>query len=536
MERRSPIRPGATRKSPFFDQLTQRDANLQTEIAKLQIELKKITNELGKYELDKQKIDEKEIQLYDMEKEINSTEKKVNAVLELRSSTEEVEKQTIILHQTAVKLRNNLEKAKVDLDSVRKSVNKKQTEIDESNKRGAELNAQKLELEQEDMKLKELENKTRDSDILIHQVKRKSQQVSRLKQLVEALQDEVSFREAEVTKLEADAEEHKRVIKETNTKRSFLERRRIAADEKKRSILSALADREEKRKRVMEQRELIRKKREMVERDTDELDQLEATLTREEEKLADRIREMDEAARFAAEESERIANKELRRAAIEKDHRENVNRMMEHVEEYLTKFEDDAAIIERRFERLEKAAAQRRNTVELEQSKWMALMREKIEQADAMATELEAQISAGDNEVTLKGKIERLTAEHNDISERIEKERAEIVELSGGPGSEREKLERLERETREERERIAKEELILSTRALEQQKEEETLMAHHDDLQIKRDNLASQENMLRMRQVGSGRMLTLYKNQLSAAENRYNSLKKQLEDLKAAFE
>ena len=152
----------------------------------------------------------------------------------------------------------------------------------------------------------------------------------------------------------------------------------------------------------------------------------------------------EEAAKIAAQENERQMKLELDRSNMEREHNEKVTKMKDRVEDFLAKYEEDAAAVERRFERLERAAAQRRIAVDLEQSKWSALWNEKHQNADKMIAELEQKLRESESASALKTKLAELQTEHEELQRKIKEEQDEIAHLSEGPGSERDILEEKE--------------------------------------------------------------------------------------------
>jgi hypothetical protein len=235
------------------------------------------------------------------------------------------------------------------------------------------------------------------------------------------------------------------------------------------------------------------------------------------------LRQRDEgAARLAAEENERQMRLELERA-----HSEKVAKLKDRVEDFLAKYEEDAAAVERRFERLERAAAQRRMAVELEQKKWVELWNEKHASADKMIQELEQKLKASESTAVLKERLTQLQAEHEQLKQRVADEQEEIRKLSEGPGSERELLERMEKETRDERERIAKLERELDAKAMQQQADEEDLDLREEDLRMRKEELDTKMRVLQLRETAAKRMLELYQQQLAGAEKRCENLRAQ---------
>jgi hypothetical protein len=94
---------------------------------------------------------------------------------------------------------------------------------------------------------------------------------------------------------------------------------------------------------LLEQREELRQRHEDA--------KLEAELKREEEQLA----ELVNATGLAAKENEWQMRLELEHSHLERSHSDEVSRIKDKVEDFLAKYEEDAAAVERRFERLERA-------------------------------------------------------------------------------------------------------------------------------------------------------------------------------------
>lgn len=358
-------------------------------------------------------------------------------------------------------------------------------------------------------------------------VRRKFGQVERLRRVVHELEEDVVARENEVTRLEAAAVAHQKKIEDTNSRRAALEDRRVVAEDKKRVILAALAAREEQRLRINKEREFIQRRCDEAERESDELDEIEIELKREEEEYQEKKRCDEEAQRLAADENAHQLMLELERADVERDRRSEVSKMQSRMGEFISKYEQDAANIERRFEQLRQEAAKRTAIAELEQSKWMTMWNDKNENADRIIRDLEGRLRAAESPHILKRRLDDLTVEYQALQRKVTTEQDEIRRLSEGPGGERDLIERMEKETREERERIAKMEHELDAKTLRQQTEEDGLDNRQQEVRLRKDEIESKMNLLRIRNAQAKRTFKVYQRQLASAEQQWEDMRGQ---------
>jgi hypothetical protein len=98
--------------------------------------------------------------------------------------------------------------------------------------------------------------------------------------------------------------------------RAALDKRRQSAEERKRTILASLAERDVRRRAGLDQREQLRVRQEAAEREQQELEKLEARLKRDEQHLRELRKQDEENIRLAAAESEREVKSRLERSEL----------------------------------------------------------------------------------------------------------------------------------------------------------------------------------------------------------------------------
>ena len=185
----------------------------------------------------------------------------------------------------------------------------------------------------------------------------------------------------------------------------------------------------------------------------------------------------------------------------------------------MKRYQEDAAVIERHFARLEKAAAKRKSAVELEQFKWSALWTQKNEEADEAIAALEARIKEiSPSAEPLKQELEQIRAEHEKLEQQIKGEEDEIKTLSEGPGSQKDQIEKEHADTQEERQKLLAEERALDAKIREQQRECEQLDLRHAALTNQKTELDARMRTLQLREGTARKMLELYKRQIAAVD------------------
>lgn len=520
---------------PIVDQLINRELNLREQLSKLHLDYKTAQTELLTLREEAHKLDVRERELMDLEQVVCEQELKLTTISNLHQETLELEKVNDMLHQSALSLRCELSDAKMQLDKVRAKYKERKKEVEISKKIEKDLLKQKDSLEKEDAELTKKEEKVGKSEDLVDKVKSKERKVERLKQLVNALSAEYHAKDAEIGKLEFDAIEHQRKIESTNARRAELEQRRMIAEEKKRQILATIADKDSRRKKVIEQREEIRRRREAVEREQDELDRLEINIRADEDRLVDQKRAVKFNETVEQARSERTTVKELRRKALEQDHMDNLDQLKSNIDEYLLKFEQDSATVELRFERLKRAADERRTALEFQQKKWSQIWKEKNQNADKIIFDLRSKVDKYENEVILEGQFEKLSSEKALIELRVKREREEIQYLTEGPGSERAILDRQEHEIRMEREAMAAREAELDQKGIKQQMEIEALETDVYRLQFEKDKMLGKKKAFELEIEADNRMFSVYSNQIPPLERRLKNLKDQMIELQTKY-
>jgi chromosome segregation ATPase len=205
------------------------------------------------------------------------------------------------------------------------------------------------------------------------------------------------------------------------------------------------------------------------------------------------------------------------------------NRIIERgkatAEEVLLKYEEDAVAVERRFERFETIAAQRRNAIEREQAKWDALWTGKNATAESRIEELRKQLRDVEGAAVLDDRWQKLTGEVAILEEQLRAQTHEIEALTGKSEAERAQIKQEERELKEEKEKLKSDVSALSQKLIGQKVEMETLRHQEEVVKLRTKDLAKGRTVAQTRLDIATKVLEVFQRQLTQAERKYQTLR-----------
>jgi hypothetical protein len=262
-------------------------------------------------------------------------------------------------------------------------------------------------------------------------------QVEHLKQLVDALQEDVIAREKDVIALEIAALEHQKA----------LQRRRAAAEMTRKQVLAAMADREERHRRLLKEREEIKLAREAAEREKELLDREEQELARDEDLIRAFQQRHTAVNQIVESENERQTRLQKERFDLAQGQIEMQNALKNHVDEFSTRYQEDEKAAARRYDRLEQLIDQRSKIPGKERQTWISLWTQKNQKSEEMIRQLEEQLQETDADALVE-QLSALEAEESEVRQKIAQEQESN---RGIDQEEKERLEQLEREMIEEK-------------------------------------------------------------------------------------
>jgi hypothetical protein len=380
-----------------------------------------------------------------------------------------------------------------------------------------EMREAQVAVEQEAEELQSRDKDARQYELLLEKAKAKAAHVEQVRAAVATLKEDAAEEDRQARGRERDAAAHDLQVAAAVDQHTALQKRRVDAEERRGELLGSIDDRERKRGLVVEQREQIRKRREEEERVSDELDKVEHELARDEQQFAaEKQREAD---------AEATAKRELEEAG------RVVEKPKDKVTEFLDKYEEKASGNGLKVERLERLTAQRKATLDMEQSRWTALWKVKHEDVEAAIRELTQRLHRAQNLTILNTKAADLEREREDLLERIEAQEAELKEIQGPLDEILAQIAKLQSEANEEREKLAQQERRLDEQQLRNQIETFDSESQVEDMRARKIELSLLGKVAEARGTAAQRVLDLYQNQLAAAEQRASLLAVQRESL-----
>lgn len=520
----------------IMNHLVARSRDIDAQLERYIRQFNKYKNELEKIKAEEQRVEMRDAELNEIEANINLLEDRSNSVSKIQKARLEIERQNKYLEEIYDQLNNDLTRARRNYLDIKNMVISREREAEEKNNLANQLADRKVMLDKEDQECDEYEDKISELENDIQVARQYEIHVNKLRSLVRSLRESSNAREEEIISMEQKALNHKKEVEAFYERQADLERRSIALEEKKRKLMIKQNEIERRRAQNIKLKEEIRKKRDVVEREKDDLDQIEAKIVVLEEEIARKKRLCERNERLELFRKEQLENILMRHSTLEKEYADNMLKLRSNVDDYVLKFEGQTATIDQNISKLHESAEERRTSVELEHKKWTALYKEKHDLIDKYLLELRSKLRKLESEESLVVKVEKLSEDRNQLEDQVSKERDIIEGLSfDGIGSERVYLDKMEQDTRDERERIAKIEHELETRALEQTKEIERLDLVMEQLQMQKDEVKSEILMSKMKCDGETKLLTNYISLIPQLEKRLESLKQQRAEIEASI-
>ena len=436
------------RKSPYLEQLHQREQNLRQELSRLQIQKKKLENDVQAIEAERKAVDAKDQEITKQEKIADEQEKEVvrNDVLQMTCEATD---------KSLEELRGIVGGIRSILEQVRKEITERKLKELQGKKDEPAPEPEDPEVLQEKIaSLKEEEIKTRHYESVRDSLKGKVESCDRLRSRINQMKDDILVRENDVEKIEAACYAHTKKIEEVSQRRGALRAREIRTEDRKTKVEGMLAAREEKRKKIMEQREELRSRMAEVEKEQERLDEIEEQLKTEEERL-DEIQKKDEDAVIAAAaENEAGIRKLMQKDFDERRKGQAASHMNDRLEDFLIMWEEDPVATERTFVKMERTARMKKRSVETEQKKWLELWNMKHKQIDDMIQQLEQRINGYESMEQLKQRFEELKVVHDDLERKVSEDQDALRVLSFGSEEECQRVLGKTLECEKERQRI----------------------------------------------------------------------------------
>jgi chromosome segregation ATPase len=499
----SPIRCPIT-KSPFVEQLRQRELNLTRQLRELRETQANLENDKQQLAEERDQLTRREQELLSTEEELARQEQQISTIPALARAIGDLSRNQDLFERSAAALREQLSAAQSELASIRSQEEAKQAESSKLKSASADLRSQTAELEREEQALRSKSDLLSAYRASVQAAKRKAVQIERMGQSIESLRAEVRDREQRILDLEQLAIRRQDRIRTGEARRAALMQRHATAEERKKKMIASLAAKSERRRQYLVEREAVRNRQEAAEREQVELDQVEDTLARQEaiSVPVGTLNPSDGAATTRIIERGKVT-----------------------AEEFLLKYEEESVGVERRFERLEGIAAQRRNAIELEQAKWAALWKVKHKTADRRIEELRKELQEAENPSVLDDRWQTLTGETEALEEQLGAQAAEIKNLTEKSEAERAQIEQEEQELKEEKEKMRNELRALAQKLIEQKVAMDTLRHQEELVKLRTRDVAKRRIVAQTRLDIAARVLEVGQRQLVEAERQRQTLK-----------
>lgn len=537
------------RKSPFLNQLKRREINILTELKQLQEENCKLHEEKQQLKEEKEQIKQRQAELLEYEKQINQKENLISTIPLIRRSTREIEKQIEFLNQCASQLKDQIDIAKTEIDSIS---NEMESNNQSSNELIETIDRLREEIEEHKRKHEELEKEeSQYTDVLdlMKTLTTKSFKVKSLETEISALQGELDHKRNTIDKKEQMAKEHQEKLDFVAEERRQLEERRTEVNAKKKELLDQLSFRDEERKKLMEKRQKIREEMEACEQTTISLDKTSDQIAIEEERLNE--------VKLAREEADKNLQSEIeRQKAIEKGEPQQANEDMEQnlnesgsilpstpskntqkkefsFIDYIAQYEDDAAAIEKRYDRMERQANEKKGSVELEQFKWDAFWKDKHQSADQMIFDLEVKLQGQKSAEELAEDLKKIQQEYDEKVKEIQEKEKNLDDMRRATLSERSQAEKQDNDLIEERLKLEKIKKEVEQRFLQLQQTRDEIANTEDGVRTEKEELEAKLKSLKLEMESDEREFSISQQKLEDAKQRNISLKEQKNQIEA---
>jgi hypothetical protein len=373
-----------------------------------------------------------------------------------------------------------------------------------------ELHEMRLLLEREWHERKKQDRSSRQSEMVLEKAKVTALHVEQVRAGVAPLREEATEEDRQARAREREAATHNLQIANAVDAHAGLQQRLAEAEERRRTLLGSLEDRERKRGIVVDHREQIRKTREEEERMSDELDRVEHELARDEQQFAGE--------KHREEEAELTAKSELIEAG------QVVEGPKDKVTEFMDKYEGETTRNELQFECTERFLVQRKTTLEIQQVRWTELWQVKHEEADIVISELTQRIQRAQNVAVLATKAADMESEMVDLRDRIAACEASLKELQAPLTGQLTYLGKIQTDATEERERLTERERQLDEQQLMGQIDMADLDTQVVDIRTRQAELGLQRKTVETRGAATLKMLDLHELMLAAAGQRASLL------------
>jgi hypothetical protein len=508
-----------SKRSPFLEQLRQKECNVQQELVQLQHEQQKTELELKAIEADKQRLDQQEAELDELERSDVERERETASVPLLTQQITDIEHQKVAISVILSKIDRAIAEGQSELEEAHEAVEQQHFERVRLQSNVEELRQKVLELETRgDELITKLQNED-DRESRKELISSKEKDIIALKYDIEKLQDDIVAKEAAAAKMEALVVTHEKELLHSAHCRQNHETRKARAEAKHATLQAAVAHRDERRKTLIGQRVKVRERRLAVEADQARLDELENDLKIQEEQLNDQKQRDEILARQATEEAERREQQRLegkvQQAQEGRDKPERPSRVMNFLQKYST----DGSAVERKCERLALSAEHKRLALEHKQAQglsfWENRMKELNDEMGTIIEKLEAKRQVSD----VNGKLQELKTEHEEVLRHIANDQDELrqrisdeSERSNGNG---------------EYGRLAKEEARqlrrqLDERSLQQSMAVTELDRAQKELDAQKQNLEETLKTLHIKEMAAKLVLVACQQGLRSTESLYN--------------
>ena len=510
------------RKSPYLEQLHQREQNLRQELSRLQVQTKKLENDVQAIETERKAVDARNEEVTKQEKIADEQEKEVarNDFLQMRCEATD---------KSLEELRGIVGGIRSILEEVHNEIKERKLKELQGKDEPAPAPEDPEVLQEKIMSLKQEELNTRQYEAVRDSLKGKAESCDRLRLRINQLKDDLLARENDVEKIEAACLAHTSKIEETTQRRGALRAREIRNEDRKRKVEGLLAAHEEKRQKIMAQREQVRSRMAEVEKEQEHLDEIEEQLKTEEERL-DEIQKRDEDVVIAAAaENEAGIRSLMQKDFDERRKGQSASHMNDRLEDFLIMWEEDPVATERTFVKMERTARMKKRSVETEQKKWLELWNMKHKQLDDMIQQLEQRINEYESMDKLKQRFEELKVVHDDLERMVSEDQDQLRVLSFGSEEECQKVLGRQLECEKERQRIYERNVELAKGMIQLKELESMIETEEPRIEVLKQELGAKMQALEIKEQASQKMFELYQKQLDSVQKRCAQLKTHLE-------
>jgi myosin heavy subunit len=511
------------RKSPFLEQLQQKESNLNADLVDLHRDQQKIESEQQSLDAEKLRLDQQEASIDELERSISEQENQTSIIPSLRHQLIEIRRQKQSISKILADLNANIAEAQTALVAARDFV----PETDQG-KTLEELREQESKLDTEDDELQTQLRGPSESEIHTAQIAAKTKDIANLKKDLEKLHEDIVHKEVETSKMEALVLQHEKNIRRMDQRRQQFDARRKVDETKKAALLADLAQREEKRKVLLGRRARVRERRQAVETEQARIDGLVNDLTMLQEQLKDQKKRDEASAKQATEDFERRERQRLEEDYEATENKKQLERQS-RTEDFLKKYGDDGVVPERKLENLSRALEQKKAALEHERDREAEIWEVKIAAAERDIKELRVKAQNIESQSSLKGKLQELQAEHEELLKTIADRQDEFRQLADEfeATAESESEEGIARAAA-----LAQLRQELEEQAAEQGKESARLKDEQQRIDVVKADLEERLSILQIRERAGKVMLVTYQRSVDSANARADALRLRLTQIR----